>query len=239
MLIVGLTGGIALGKSTVSTELSLTHHIPIVDADLIARQVVQPGKPAYNKIVAEFADVDDLILDNGELNRPALGRAVFGNKQRLDVLNGITHPAVRQEIFWQIIDSYVRVKPVVVLDVPLLFEAGLDKICGVTISVLTSPEVQRARLKLRNPELSDDEVDKRIASQMPMAERNARADIVIDNDGSLDQLKAKVAATVEQVTPSMWWTLFMLTPVGWGFALLHQVWRATTGKRTASKPKTL
>ncbi|CAN3376003.1 hypothetical protein DIURU_003222 [Diutina rugosa] len=237
MLIVGLTGGIASGKSTVSKELSSTHQIPIIDADLIARQVVEPGKPAYNKITTEFADVPDLLLENGELNRPALGRAVFGNKQRLAVLNGITHPAVRQEIFWQLIDNYVRVKPVVVLDVPLLFEAGLDKICGVTISVSTSAEVQKARLQQRNPELSESEVDKRIASQMPMAERNAKADIVIDNNGSVDQLKQTIATTIEKITPSFWWTLFMLTPFGWGWGLISQVWRAAL-KPTPVKRKT-
>ena len=89
MLIVGLTGGIATGKSTVSCELNLVHGIPVVDADLLAREVVRPGTGGYRAILRHFSDVEDLVADNGELNRAALGRSVFGNKERLAVLNSI------------------------------------------------------------------------------------------------------------------------------------------------------
>ncbi|CAN3366769.1 dephospho-CoA kinase Cab5p [Diutina catenulata] len=229
MLIIGLTGGIASGKSTVSNELKNTRGLTVVDADLIARQVVEPGRPAYRKLIAAFADVDDLTLANGELNRPALGKAVFGHPERLKVLNGITHPAVRREIFKQIVSAYLRVNQMVVLDVPLLFEAGLDKVCGVTISVSTASDTQISRLLARNPELSREDAEKRISSQMSSEVRNGRADIVLDNNGSVEDLKASVAAVVARVRPSWWWTLVTWTPVGIVWGALYQSWRLFVG----------
>lgn len=212
MLVVGLTGGIATGKSTVSRTLSDDYGVTVVDADKIARDVVSPGRLAYRKVVAAFSEVPDLVLESGALNREALGRHVFGNKERLKVLNGIVHPAVKREIFWQILVAYVRMCRIVILDVPLLFESGLNVICGKVITVTCDREVQVERLLSRNKELTAEDAEKRISSQMSSSERSARADIVIDNNKGVKELEAAVGSVVKEVTPSVLFTLIDLVP---------------------------
>ena len=165
MLIVGLTGGIATGKSTVSNSLREKHGLTVIDADSIAREVVCPGKSAYKQIVETFKDIPNLINADQTLNRGELGKAVFGNKQRIGQLNGIVHPAVKTEIVWQLLVAYVSLQRMVILDVPLLFESGLNVICGVTVTVSCSLEMQIERLLARNPELSAEDGQKRIQSQ--------------------------------------------------------------------------
>ncbi|KAF7171335.1 hypothetical protein CNMCM5623_003745 [Aspergillus felis] len=150
MLIIGLTGSIATGKSTVSTLLSSPpYSLPIIDADLLARQVVEPGTPAYKAIVNYFGpSTPDLLLPASDddptgshrpLNRPALGRRVFGTSEERKrdrmILNKIVHPAVRWEIYKALMYYYVHGHWAVVLDVPLLFESGMDLICGTVVVV--------------------------------------------------------------------------------------------------------
>ena len=136
MLLLGLTGSIATGKSTVSALLSKPpYSLPIVDADLIARQVVEPGTAGYHAIVKHFSPTTpDLLLPESTpkgrpLNRPALGRRVFGSGDERErdrkVLNGIVHPAVRREMYKQMVWAYLKGYWAVVLDVPLLFEDGI------------------------------------------------------------------------------------------------------------------
>ncbi|KAM9909868.1 hypothetical protein OXX69_005029 [Metschnikowia pulcherrima] len=207
MLVIGLTGGIATGKSTVSKELA-RQGIPIVDADVIAREVVEPGKKAYKQVVEAFSPlVPDLVDEDGKLNRANLGKAVFGNKERLGTLNGIVHGAVKREIARQLFWRYVAGYSMVVLDVPLLFEAGLHHICGATVSVSTDSATQLRRLLERNPELSEEDAKKRISSQLSMDERNAKADEVIENNGTLEDLHARVSAVVNRLRPSKFWTM--------------------------------
>lgn len=130
--VVGLTGGIATGKSTVSNLLK-SHNLPIVDADLIARQVVQPGTPALTRIVKVFGE--DILLPDGYLNRPKLGSIVFNDEKKRKILNGIVHPAVRRAMFWEVVGCWFRGESVCVLDVPLLIEGGLWKLVGKVIVV--------------------------------------------------------------------------------------------------------
>lgn len=204
MLIVGLTGGIACGKSSVSALLRDSEHLTVIDADLIARQVVEPGTKAYRAILDQFQHkVDGLVNEDGSLNRASLGRFVFGKPKELAVLNSITHPAVRHEIFKQIVLAYLRLERIVVLDVPLLFEAGLDQVCGVTVTVVCDEDTQLRRLLKRNPDLSVDDAQKRIASQMSNHDRIRVADRVIDNSGSLDALRSQVSAMVAELKPSL------------------------------------
>ncbi|CCH41618.1 hypothetical protein BN7_1159 [Wickerhamomyces ciferrii] len=213
MLIVGLTGGIAAGKSTVSNKLKNDYHLTIVDADVIAKQVQEPGNSAYKKVVEYFGPkVETLLLPDGKIDGPTLGKYVFANKDELKVLNGIVHPAVRYEIFKQILWAYVTLNRLVILDVPLLFEAGLDKICGSTIAVVCKEDVQIERLLARNSHLTLDDAHKRINSQMSNHLRIRKADYVIDNSSSLSDLNSQVEGTVQRVKPSLIVYLLELIP---------------------------
>ena len=122
--VVGLTGGIATGKSTVSKRLQ-SFGLPVVDADVIAREVVAPGTPALAKIVRAFGE--DILLPDGALDRPKLGAIVFNDEAQRKVLNGIVHPAVWRAIFWAVVTNWLKGKRICVLDVPLLIEGGLYK----------------------------------------------------------------------------------------------------------------
>lgn len=238
MLIVGLTGGIATGKSTVSSRLAHKHGYTIVDADLIAKQVVYPGKKAYNDIVGTFSDVAGLVNEDGTLNRAVLGQAVFGNKTRLSQLNKIVHPAVRREIFTQIFQAYIKFKPLVILDVPLLFEAGLDRVCGLTVTVSSSKELQIERLRLRNPELSLEDADKRINSQMSSEERNYRADLVIDNSKDLPALYLSIDSIAREIKPNKVLTVLdYFPPFAVVSAVLTFVLRLASDRFKGCKPK--
>lgn len=214
MLIVGLTGGIAAGKSTVSDKLRKEYGLTIVDADLIAKEVQQPGKSAYKKIVKYFGpQIDNLLLEDGQLNRPALGRHVFGNGPELQKLNSFVHPAVRYEIFKQIIIAYIKLKRLVILDVPLLFEAKLDKICGATIAVVCDEKLQLERLVKRNSYLTEEDAKKRINSQLSNHMRIRKADYIIDNSSTIEALNENIRGVVGHVTPSLVIYLLELFPV--------------------------
>ncbi|ODQ60666.1 hypothetical protein WICANDRAFT_77344 [Wickerhamomyces anomalus NRRL Y-366-8] len=209
MLIVGLTGGIAAGKSTVSEKLSKEYGLTVIDADLIARQVQQPGQSAYKKIAKYFGpQVEDLFLEDGQLNRPSLGRHVFGNPEELKKLNSFVHPAVRYEIFKQIIISYLKLQKLVILDVPLLFEAKLDQICGATIAVVCDEKLQLERLLKRNSYLTEEDAKQRINSQMSNHSRIRKADYIIDNSHTLEALDENIRGVVQRVTPS--WIIYLL-----------------------------
>lgn len=213
MLIVGLTGGIATGKSTVSERLRSRHKLTIIDADLIAKQVQEPNKTAYNSIVSYFQDkVPDLLNENGAINSPALGRYVFSDKEGLKMLNKIVHPAVRREISLQILKAYFSGQRMVILDVPLLFEAGLDNFCGVTVVVACEESLQIERLLKRNKYLTLQDAENRIKAQMSNHVRINRADYVIDNSLSLEDLANQVDAVVSRIRPSTWVYVVELFP---------------------------
>ncbi|PFH44633.1 hypothetical protein AMATHDRAFT_51899 [Amanita thiersii Skay4041] len=135
MLVVGLTGGIATGKSTVSRLLQGEHKVPVIDADLLARQVVQPGMPALRKIVNVFGEEVLLPDGSGQLDRKKLGAIVFGDEKKRRVLNGIVHPAVRWAMAWEIGKCWVGGDKWVVLDVPLLVESGIWRWVGEVVVV--------------------------------------------------------------------------------------------------------
>lgn len=122
MKLIGLTGGIATGKSTVSNSLS---PIPVVDADLVARQVVQPHEPAYYAVISTFGS--DVLTPSGEIDRAKLGTIVFNDTQARKKLNGATHPMIRLEMLRQMLWWFLKGERMVVLDTPLLYEAGLYK----------------------------------------------------------------------------------------------------------------
>lgn len=245
MLIIGLTGSIATGKSTVSSILSSTpYSLPIIDADLLARKVVEPGTAGYKAIVNYFGSTTpDLLLDDASpnpagkpLNRPALGRRVFGHseerKRDRQVLNGIVHPAVRWEVYKALIYHYVRGQWAVVLDVPLLFESGMDLICGTVVVVgVHDPAVQMARLRARDAHLSAEEAENRVQSQGDVRVKAAQAEfrgtttargVVVWNDADKVELECAVKAamaSIEASSPRWWaWALLVAPPVGVGMA---------------------
>lgn len=230
MYIIGLTGGIACGKSTVSTLLK-EKDIAVIDADLIAREVVMPGTAGYKAIVAHFGSkVPNLVNEDGSLNRADLGSYVFANKDELRVLNGITHPAVRRTILKRLLMSYFQ--RLVILDVPLLFESGLDVICSSAVTVSCSSDLQLSRLLNRNSELSEEEAQQRIKSQMADEERRERADYVVENNGSLESLEQDVQKLVKNVKPSLFsWIIGCFPPVAMGLAIWSYYKRVNKNKR--------
>ena len=185
MLVVGLTGGIGAGKSTVS-KLLAAHGAVIVDADLIAREVVEPGGPAYQGVVDRFGK--EVLLDDGSLNRPALAEIVFADPVALADLNNIVHPAVGAVITERLAEES-STDHVVVLDVPLLVESGRTNTAG-TIVVDCPPEEALRRAVARG--LPEEDVRRRMANQVSREERLAKADFVVDNSGPESALPAEV-----------------------------------------------
>lgn len=189
-MIIGLTGGIASGKSTVSNLLK-SYHIPVVDADVIARQVVEPGQPAYEKIIEVFGE--EILDPQRNLDRKRLGSVIFNDAEKRSQLNGIVHPAVRLEMKQQV-DQYIKEGAShVVMDIPLLFESKLTHMVDVTLLIFVDEDVQFQRLVERD-HFTEEEARSRIASQMPLKEKVELADAVINNNGTLDELKMNVEA---------------------------------------------
>ena len=134
--VVGLTGGIASGKSTVSSLLSTRHHIPIIDADHLARVVVEPSTPAYKRIVSHFGPSVVAQTPTGPtLDRARLGALIFDSPSERAVLNSIVHPAVKKRMVWELMRYWLKGQRVVVVDVPLLVETGLWQWCGWVVVV--------------------------------------------------------------------------------------------------------
>lgn len=222
MLILGLTGGIATGKSTVSKRLRDHYQIPVVDADVVAREVVEPGTPAYRGIVDYFDGITPHLLNEDKtLNRGALGRTVFENEEHRKKLNSIVHPAVRKSMAFQVLKAWLTGHSICVLDVPLLFESKLDRFCGTTIVVSCDDDKQLKRLLLRDKELTETDAKNRMASQMRVRDKAKLADIVVDNNGTIDELYLQVDDAINKVRPSKIKTLLTLfPPIGLLFAAI-------------------
>lgn len=188
MRVVGLTGGIGTGKSSVARLFAeLGAHV--IDADQLAREVVEPGAPALAAIVARFGA--DVLDPQGRLERKRLGAVVFGDADARAALEAIVHPAVRRRAFEKIQAAADAGAELVVYDVPLLYETGLDRELPDVVVVTARPDVQRARVAERDG-LGADEIEARIAAQLPVAEKVARATWVIENSGTRDETRAQV-----------------------------------------------
>lgn len=193
--LIGLTGGIATGKSTVSKLLATK--LPIVDADKIAWQVEGPGQPTTQKIVAHFGQ--QAVLADGRLNRPWLGQLVFNDAQALQALTAITRLPIQYAMFEAIVAANQQQPDAIILDVPLLFESGWQHVCDQALVVTAPPAVVLQRLMARN-HLSQQAAQARIDSQMPLAQKVARADVVIDNGANIDKTKAAVLKWLKTIT---------------------------------------
>ncbi|MFF8602724.1 dephospho-CoA kinase [Streptomyces sp. NPDC015232] len=193
MLSVGLTGGIGAGKSEVS-RLLVSYGAVLIDADRIAREVVEPGTPGLAAVVAEFGE--GVLTPEGTLDRPGLGAIVFQDPERLAALNAIVHPLVGARSAE--LKALAGPDDVVVHDVPLLTENGLAPLYDLVVVVDAAPETQLDRLvRLRG--MTEDEARARMAAQATRAQRRAVADLLIDNDGPLEALEPQVRKVWEEL----------------------------------------
>ncbi|MDA2805558.1 dephospho-CoA kinase [Nocardiopsis suaedae] len=187
MLRVGLTGGIGSGKSEVARRLAASGAL-VIDADAIAREVVEPGTPGLAEVVAEFGAG---VLDaDGRLDRPRLGAIVFSDTAKLERLNGIVHPRVAERT--EELMARAPGDAVVVYDVPLLVENGLQGMYDLVV-VVDAPEEVRVRRLVEDRGMPEEQARARIAAQASREERLAAADIVVDNAGPIGDLDARVA----------------------------------------------
>ncbi len=192
--IIGLTGGIASGKSTVSNMFA-KRGFTIVDADLAARVAVQPGEEAYEQIVKQFGR--EILLEDGTINRPELGSIIFNDEQKRKLLNQIVHPATRQKMFAWKDEAIDKGKQTIIYDIPLLYESNLTHLVEKTIVVYVDEETQLRRLMERN-DLSEKEARARIDSQLPLREKVNLADAVIDNNGSIKETEGQVEEIISR-----------------------------------------
>jgi len=262
MLLLGLTGSIATGKSSVSNILRAPpYNLPIIDADVLARKVVEPGTSGYRKVLNYLASsTPDLLQSASEcggengpnglgrpLNRPALGRRVFGNEPEKQkdraALGKIIHPAVKWEMYKLMLKCYVTGCWAVVLDIPLLFESGWETLCGTILVVaVTEPELQMERLRARDEHLSAEDARNRVESQVDVREKARRAlrrgkgaGVVVWNDGDKDDLKREVDRVMRDVSaksPRWWAWLLLLSPAFGGMAGLYSFVRSWLVQRS-------
>lgn len=186
VLLVGLTGGIGSGKSTVTRMLEERGAI-VLDADAFAREAVRAGSDGFRRVVERFGG--EVVGSDGELDRPKLASIVFNDPESLGDLEAIVHPEVRRAIA-DGIATHLDTDDVVVLVNPLLIEMGTHRDCDLVVVVSSSPQTQIERSVARG--MGEDDVRARIAAQLPLEDRARHADVLIDNEGSIDELAAQV-----------------------------------------------
>ncbi|HZD18086.1 MAG TPA: dephospho-CoA kinase [Actinomycetota bacterium] len=187
MLLVGLTGGIGSGKSTVAGMLDQRGAI-VFDADALARQAVEPGTPGHDAVVERFGA--NILGPGGYLDREALASIVFADPAARRDLEAIVHPEVRR-LFAAACQEHEGSDHVIVLSAPLLVETGMHTAFDVLVLVSTTPETQVQRL-LRDRAMSEEQIRARIGAQAPLEDKAAAADVIVDNEGTLDELEGQV-----------------------------------------------
>ena len=195
MIIIGLTGGIGTGKSTVSNYLK-EHDCLILDADAISRQMTEKGQPALIDIAKAFGE--DLLVD-GVLDRQALGNIVFNDKEKLDILQSIITNKVVEYINTRIEElKEERYNGIVVIDAPLLFECGMEGIADENWLVSASLDVRLKRVSQRDG-LSEEQILSRINNQMLQEEKEKLSQVILDNSGSLEDLYKQINENLERI----------------------------------------
>lgn len=191
-LVLGLTGSLGSGKSAV-LSIFASLGFPCCSADALARDVVRPGTPALAEIVEAFGS--DVLCADGSLDRRRLAAIVFDDDAARARLEAIIHPRVRSAE----LDFIARhaEAPLVVLDVPLLFESGFDALCDRTLTVVVDDTTRRDRLARRADRLTPDQIARRLQAQMPQDEKARRSDAIVDNSGTLERTRARLLALLD------------------------------------------
>lgn len=187
--VIGLTGGMGMGKTTVANYLASTHQLPVFDADLYAREAVEPGSVVLTKLVERYGT--DLLLPNGTLNRARLGEIIFSSAAERQWVEQQIHPYVRDRMTVELQKLAEQGQTVAVLVIPLLFEAGMTDLVTEIWVVYTANDQQLERLKQRD-RLSLDQIRARISSQMPIQQKIEQADVVLSNDSTPEALFQQV-----------------------------------------------
>lgn len=187
MRVIGLTGGIGTGKTTVSNYLASHYNLPVLDADIYAREAVKVGSPILGEIVERYGA--DMLLPDGTLDRRKLGNIVFNSPEERRWLEQRIHPDVRDRLIEKMPE--LNSHPTVVLVVPLLFEAGMTALCTEIWVVYCSEQHQLQRL-IKRDRLTLEQAQARITSQMPIQEKCDRADVILDNSSTLEALLKQV-----------------------------------------------
>ena len=189
MFLIGITGGVATGKSTV-TKILQDCGCSVVDADAIAKSILQPGEPAYRDAIKKFGH--EILNTDGTIDRASLADIIFKDTSKRKQLNAITHPRIAITMFWQIFKHFMHGKKFVLLDIPLLIETKFWlKFVKEVVIVYCEPDVQLERLKKRN-NVSEDEATMYINGQMPVKDKLKFATHIINNDTSLENTKKQV-----------------------------------------------
>ncbi|KAJ8754016.1 hypothetical protein K2173_001914 [Erythroxylum novogranatense] len=226
MRLVGLTGGIASGKSTVS-NLFKSQGVPVVDADLVARDVLKKDSGGYKKVVAAFGE--DILQDNGEVDRAKLGQIVFSDPGKRQLLNRLMAPFISSGIFLEILKQWLKGQKVIILDIPLLFEAKMDSWTKPIIVVWVDTETQLQRLLARD-KTNEEDARNRINAQMALDIKRSKADIIINNTGSLEELEEQFQKVLAQVMRPLTWTEFWLSRQGAITALIFTIMAVVVGR---------
>ncbi|MGM0578150.1 MAG: dephospho-CoA kinase [Myxococcota bacterium] len=195
MAVIGLTGGIGAGKSTVAERFA-ERGVPVIDADQVAREVVEPGEPALELIRAFWGD--RVIREDGTLDRQALGNIVFASREQLERLNQITHPQIMSRVGQRLVDLQRAGHAWAVYEAALILENDLAPGLTELIVVICDPATQVRRMMERSG-FSEEHARERLANQTDNATRRERADIVIDNDGTLEELMARTDEVIDEL----------------------------------------
>lgn len=196
MRVIGLTGGIATGKSSVSNYL-LSLGIPVIDADLISREVVEPGQPGLLKLLQKFGP--EILTQDGQLNRPALAQKLFHNEAVRQQVNQLLHPLIYDRMFERVAAFQSQGEALVFLDIPLLFETQTKNLFDDIWLVYVPETIQLERLMKRD-QLSQEAAVARIASQLSIEEKRLLADVIIDNSGTIEVTLAQVKSLLDSMS---------------------------------------
>lgn len=207
---MGLTGGIASGKSSTSKEFQ-SLGIPVIDADKIAHAALRKGTIAWRRVVAAFGE--GILQENGEVDRTRLGMIVFSDPAQRKILNSAMSLSIALGLYWELFKHWVCGTNVVILDVPLLFETRLSKLTRPIIVVWVNMATQEERL-IKRDGISKDQAVNKINSQLPLDWKRDQADIVINNSDTFDTLKAQVHEINKQITAPLTWKEFAFSRFG-------------------------